>query len=363
MRCVTILATLLVLGGAGFFGLTWWEARQSPVDAVRVAIHAPEAIRSGEKVTVEIGYENPQNNALASLVLDVNVPQGFRIESTSPEPTNQSQLAWTIGTLGRYSDGKITLTGMWYGDVPQDDRIQVITTYRPENVHAEFSLLTTARIAVSESVVLVDLTGPEKATAGEQVTYTAAFTNQGADAQFVEGEFILPAGFVPQTWNPPLEPGGGTIWQINALEPGKTTTQIVTGAYASSVQDMQEVKVRAFFRDNQGKSYLQSEKAWLTQVQGGALQVSLAGNGSTEKVGLASGDRLRISVQLANVTQSPVTDAEILLDFQPEQGVPIVWSDAVIGKARITAKGVTLAAADVGTLAPGEQKYIRLFFL
>ncbi len=361
-RIILVLFLLLLGLGGAYGGWAWWENRNSSDEAVVVEVFVPSAVRSGEEVTVEISYQNPRSIALAQLSLDVNLPPGFQPSTLVPAPTNEEQLVWNVGTLGQHSDGKITLTGMWYGNVPDDDRIQIVTTYRPANFNADFSSITSADVAVHESVLTATLTGPEKATVGEAVTYTATFTNTGALAQHAEAEFILPSGFIPQVWNPPLPAGQGTAWSLGTLVPGALITQTVQGAYASEVQDLQEMNVQSFLKSNEEKSYTQGKTTWLTNVQGGALSVALAGNGSSSTLSVVPGDQLRLSVQLANISAAAVSDAQVRLDFQPESGIPLVWKSANVGKAKITAQGVILSAADIGTLAPAERKTYSFLF-
>lgn len=360
-RVIIFLLVLALLAGGGFFGFAWWKNTQTSEDALRVSVHVPEEVRSGEEVTVEIDYENPRGVALAQLALDVNLPKGFQPSIFTPEPTNTEQLVWTIGTLGQHSDGKILIIGTWYAEVPAKDRVQVVSTYRPANFNADFSSITTSDVSLNESVIATVLAGPEKATVGEVVTYTATFTNNGLLPCDIEGEFLLPEGFIPQSWNPSLPAGGGTVWDVGVMQPGASITQQLVGAFASEVNDLQEIKVQSTIKTS-SDSYLQHAVSWLTDVQGGAVSVVLAGNGSTSQVSVAPGDRMRVSVQLANISSAAVSDAQIRLDFQPEKGIPISWGEATVGKAKITAQGVILGATDVGTLAPAERKMYSFSF-
>lgn len=360
----TILVLFLLCLGLGstLIAWTWWKNTNATSQAIEVTVSVPASRKSGEETTVEISYKNPRGIALAQLSLDVNLPQGFHPSTYLPLPTDEEQLIWNIGTLGQYSDGKIILTGRWYSDVPENDRVQVVTTYRPANFNADFSSITTADIAIHESVLATTLTGPEKATAGEKVTYTVTFTNNGLLKEEGEGELVLPEGFVPISWAPELPAGGGTVWSLGPLEPGATFTQTVVGSFASEVDDLQEVKVIGFLKTTEGDIYEQGSASWFTDVQGGALSVVLAGNGSTSTVSVTPGEQLRVSVQLANISDADVSDAQILLDFQPESGIPISWSGANVGKAKVTAQGVVLASKDVGTLKPAERKTYSFTF-
>lgn len=360
-RSILFLLLILLVGVGVIWGFSRW-GKDTSSEAVRVVINVPESVKSGEEVVIEIAYENPRSTALAQLAFDINLPQGFQLTTASPEPTNEEQLTWIVGTLGQYSDGKLLLTGTWYGTVPDDERIQVITTYRPANFNADFSTITTASVALHESVLDVTITGPEQASAGEEVTYTITHINTGAFAHEATAELTLPEGFIAQSWDPQLRAGGGTSWSLGLLEPGVPSVQVVQGSFASDVHDLQEMTVTSFLRGENGVEYGQEPASWLTNVLGGAVSVVLAGNGSTEQVFVAPGENIRLTVQLANISDAPVSDAQILLDFQPEQGIPVIWSDANVGKAKITAQGVILSASDIGTLAPGERKTYSFIF-
>ncbi len=87
-RVLGVLAILALLSLSAVFLVSKGVFLGSKYDPLEIEVVAPAEAKSGEMVTIEIPYQNPKSIPLASLELDVNLPQSFKLLSSTPAPTN-----------------------------------------------------------------------------------------------------------------------------------------------------------------------------------------------------------------------------------------------------------------------------------
>ena len=167
---VKVILALLVISGlawSGFFLFT--QGLFQDEEALVVEIEGPEEVRSGEEVSYTIRYENRGSVPIASLIAKLNLPSTFHVYETIPEADSTDE--WNIGSLSAGSDSAITITGVFLAEVESSQRIQILFTYKPANFSSDFQEIVTHKVDVTDSVVDLTLSGPEKALAGDETEY------------------------------------------------------------------------------------------------------------------------------------------------------------------------------------------------
>jgi uncharacterized repeat protein (TIGR01451 family) len=352
---VLVLAGVFLISRGVFLGKTY--------DPLEMSIKAPSEVKSGEMVTIEVPYANPKNIPLAALELDLNVPESFKLLSSTPAPTKAEELVYTLGSLGPRSDGVIKLEGLWLETAPSTTNLQVIANYRPANFDADFSEIASATITTNESVLTAEVKGPETASPGESVTYTVTVKQDGEVAlENAELLLALPTGFTISSSVPPLEAGAESLLKLGTLAPKSETVVTFVGTFSSEVADVQQIGATLQIAATSSRVLTQNTSVWLTDVKGGDLRLSLVANGLSGTVAAEPGSVLRVSFKIENAGEAAIADASVLLDFQPATGVPIVWSQASLDGGVLSQEGVKFDAAKIGSLEPGGKKTFNLAF-
>lgn len=361
-RIVLLLAIAAVLAFGGFFLYTTFFEQTTSNKSLDMSIEVPAEVKSGEEVQIIVNYANPSRIPLATLELDVNLPSAFDLQMAQPQPTDEDELIWNIGSLGSHSDGQIILEGVWLSGVPATTNVQALAAYRPGNFNSNFSDIATATVTTLSSVMTLELEGPEAATPGQELTYTASVKNTGTqemkDARFA---LTLPTGFVLTASTPELEAGADPEWEIGSLIPEGAAEVTWTGSFTADVKDVQQFIAEVSIPE-EDRHLPQATTQWFTDVAGSDLQTTMVVNGNTDKATTELGGTLRLTVRLENAGDEDITGASFLIDFKPDSGIPIVWSSAALAGGKITAAGISFDTAAVGVIKAGEKKTYNLSF-
>lgn len=361
-RLVISLAAVAILAFGSFFVYANFFAGQRSHKPLAITINVPPEIKSGERTKIVINYANPTNTPLAALELDVNLPPAFAVSGIQPEPTDAKELVWTIGSLGAHSDGQLTIDGVWFSAVPSTTNIQVLAAYKPGNFNSNFSDIATAAVNTLASTLTVEVTGPEAAVPGQELTYTAKVKNTGTEKlDGVSLALALPAGFLLSTSTPSLEAGVEPMWEVGALEPEGTTEITWKGSFTSDISDVQQFTVIAQIPTSDTK-LPQTITQWFTDVAGSSLRAALVVNGNSDKANTELGSTLRMTVRLENAGDKDITDASVVIDFKPDSGIPIVWDAASLGGGKLTSAGIVFDKDVVGVIKPAEKRLYNLSF-
>ena len=217
IRAIIGLGVVAAVAWSGFF--VFMNYVNPPRDETfTLEIVMEETVVSGEEATIEILYTNPTTVPIAALSIDVNLPSSFVISETSQPPTDEDQLIWDLGELTGLSDDHIVIEGTWFSDVPSETPVQAYATYRPGNFNSEFEEIGVVYVTSLESVLELEIDGPEELSPGEEGSYTMTLRNTGASAyESVDVALTLPDGFYLESSDPALEAGAAARWTVESL--------------------------------------------------------------------------------------------------------------------------------------------------
>lgn len=360
IKVIIALVITLVLGAIGY--VVYQKVQKgSGDDYLTLEIVTPTPIKSGEEVELLVKYQNPNNAPIADLELDLNLPPGLRVDSLVPEPTNQEDLVWDLGTLGQHSDGTIAIKGLWINDVGATTPVQVFANFRPSNFNSEFQEIVRTEIQTEGSVLELSATTEAEASAGAAVPHSVIVKNT-SESVVLEGVRVraeIVDGFFLEESAPELEAGGPIEWIIESLEPGEQQEITYSGSFASDLEGFQYTTIVAEL-PHADRYYTQGEVELFTDVLTSTLSTLLVVNGSTTKTSVKLGGILRTSISMENTGSAPVSTADLLLNFTAEKKIPIDWSRASLDGGRVGAEGVYWPAASVGTIEPGANATFNL---
>lgn len=350
VRSILVLFVLSAIAWGGF--LAWSRGGILQGRPLTATVDAPESVRSGEETFYTFRYDNAGNAPIAALGMKLTVPPEFSITSLNPPPTDPEANSWTIGSLARASDGAITVGGVFRAEVPSEQTLQALYTYKPANFSSDFQDISTAKVSVRESVILLTVSGPEKALPGDDATYVINLQNSGLREQTdVLVTAVVPDGFAITGAEPATNEPGSHAWAIDRLAPGELRAITVTGTYTASVTGAQTFAARAAFLNADKVEFAQAEGNAATDVLGGAVAFHLVVNGSPNDQTVDPGKPLRISIDYANNGNETVRGLSFALALTGTGTLPVDWSKADLGNGTRSGDTVTWDAEAVPAFA------------
>lgn len=371
IRTIGVLSAVCLLSLGGFVVYSRYFGPEQQGKPLSMTFIAPDEIQSGVSTTIELEYANQTSYPLTSVEIDVNLPAGFVLKTSTPAATNPSEMVFDLGTLSGKSDGKILIEGVWNADVPSTTGIQALASYQPANFNAQFHDILTKTVATNTSTTVVVIDAPVTANVGEIVTYTVHVQNTGTETIVApQVKLTLPEGFFVQTSVPVLAAGGSPTYILPdilpatsaALDPVTVSESIivVTGTFASDASGTQTISAVSGIAGTRFSP--QTTATALTDVKGSALSLLMVGNGSQGTVVADPGSLFRVALRIENTSDAAVSDATALLDFTAEDNLPIDWGTAILAGGKVTAKGIVFDAKAIGAIAAGSHKTLDLAF-
>lgn len=361
LTIVVTLAVIALIGWGAFFVYNEYFTQQEE-ETFSVEIDVREELVSGEETSIAIRYQNPTDVPVTALELDVRLPSTFMISNLSPSPADEDELIWSVGSLPAGSDGVIVIDGVWAAEVPSSTPVQVLVNYRPANFNADFQEIETVYIQTLDSTFDLEFEGPEEAVPGESLEYRMRMKNTGTTVmEDVEFQLNLPPGFFLEESTPEVEPGAAPVWKYEEIPAGGEEEITFEGSFAADATGFQYFDmVTAILHADQ--SLTQATAQGFTDVLGSDLNVQLIVNGGIEDVSTSLGDNLRVTVAYENTGEADLENVSLLLDFQSELPLPIIWDEAELDGGRITADGILWDEFNIGSLAPEDRTLLNLIF-
>jgi uncharacterized repeat protein (TIGR01451 family) len=254
------------------------------------------------------------------------------------------------GNDGLLGSGSITIEGVFLSEVPSSQRLQALFTYKPANFSSDFQDIATHKVEITDSVIALSLTGPEKALAGDVSEYVVNIQNTGSEP--VYNLRVTPA--LPQDFtlseSEPLLLEEETSWSLASLAAGELTAITLKGSFTSTASGEQKASVTVGFVDDE--LFLpQATQEVVTDVLGGSVAFSVIVNGSNQNQNAQLGETLRVSLDFENASKESVEDLTVEMRVEGNDGdVPIDWSKANLGDGSRSGNTVTWNADAVTSL-------------
>jgi len=357
------VAAIFFISLAGFLILNNLGKESFTNEKVTFKIEPPLAVVSGQEAVYNIIIVNNEKVNLYDLNIDLQYPDAFEYVSATPEAAGDKKNSWNFGVLEVGQTIKIELRAKITAPLNSVHNLAGIVNFKPENMNSDFQQKMSVDLGVNSSVIVLDVSGPDKSLANQNVEYTVRVRNNGlsplADLELVAD---YPQGFVLASTTPDPKDGLKNIWEISKLATStenSTSSDLIfkiNGNYSGVVDSgNQEMKIKANLKHD-SEYILQTESTVITNVVKDQMNLTLVINGSGEDQPVGFGDLLLYTLNYKNTGQDELKDVTLTAELNSD----ILDWDSVRDEhgGKKTAGKITWTGKQVPqllTLRPGEE--------
>ena len=326
---IGIIAVLAVLAGFSWLGFFIFNrSLKFSEQKVAIEIKGPEEVISGEETVYFINYINNGNVELQDIEASFHYPEGFIFKEAEPHPSKELTSygdpedkignMWHLENLKGGKRGKITIRGVFIGEIGSVARLNASLTFRPLNFSSEFEETSFFDSKIISSPFSFMVNGPSEVRVGEEVELEIKYQNNIEEAlQGAKIKIILPSDFTIAETIPELSlDKAGAIYELPLLKPQEEKSIILKGKFSHGEEGKREFKVQIAFAGKEGQFFLQEEKIHSCHLIGGELIASLTINGLKD-VGYANfGEKLHYSIVYKNKGEKPFHSLQIKAIFK-----------------------------------------------
>lgn len=303
-----IVLAAIITAGVVFYMLT----RGVQKEDVEFQFSGPDTVKSGEEVTIKIGYANNNGRiTMQNTKLTLSVPKGFEYVSSSLTPQDQGSLTWDLGEVAPKTQQILEVHAKLYGDLDSTVKISGALTFTPSSLSKELTANADYSPSVVSPKISLDLDAPEKLDAGGQITYKLDITNnESTNYENAAIKFSLPKGFTalptPEgttTTDAPKYDKDSDTWKLGSMSPAQKKTITLLGRLDGASDEQQEIGVQLLLTKD-GVNYVQEEASKVTVISSPSL--SLTQTSSTETT--TQGTEIKFLLTVKNTGSSALTN-------------------------------------------------------
>ncbi|MBT3230492.1 hypothetical protein HN358_01775 [Candidatus Uhrbacteria bacterium] len=195
-------------------------------------IEGPEEASAGEDLDYTISVENSGEEPFENVLVSMDLPQGFYLESSDPELEAGGPAQWTIEYIDTLETIEITFSGVFASNVESFQYFDVAINLMTENREVEqstaqaytdvmqndISVRVVANGATDETSV--DVGGALRMSIGLENTQDAPIENLTVLLDF-QADDSIPIAWSSSTLDSGTITSDGIYWQLDSIEPGE----------------------------------------------------------------------------------------------------------------------------------------------
>ena len=344
------IAGLILLGGLIFKvrSMLFSEER------IEVSIAGPKDVASAEETTFTIAYANNNWAGLNDATLILVYPGSFRLQAGSNIRVNGALAEIPLGGIKANAQGKVPITGTFYGSKGDLVYFKATLRYTPKGVSSVFEKTTEFGVNVASSALSFEITAPLELATGQDVEYVIDYGNK-SDEQFsnLRVKLEYPSGFHFVGAEPkPSE--GDSVWYLGNFKARADGKIIVRGVLSGVREERKLIRGMIGFFQGDGKFVAYAENERQTRIMASPLSISQMVNELTD-IAVNPGDTLRYVIRYKNDGNIGVRDAIITLEIDPSflDVSRLLLQSGAYDAARKTIVWKTSDISDLGRLEPG----------
>lgn len=321
-----LLAVFLVSGGT--FGAVRWyrEARTVQKHHVRLIASGPDRVTSGDEVTVRLALENQSRVPWENVVLRFQIPDGFRLKSSSPRPTQlpgspagngTREILWDLGLLPPRASQELVVSGQLIGEEGAAAIFTADVALVPGNrpgTRVEKSVF--ASVSLESIPVDVSVDVPRGAASGTPITVRIVYQNRtGKD--LVGSRLVLetPQGFSVRSTIPPIQ-GRELAWDLSPVSPQGQGEVSVAGIIEGEPESVKPFRASVGFVLPDGKFLAQRSVQRSLTIERAALSLTQLLNTKEDTLKVNPGAEVTGVVRYKNTGTGGLREVIVRLSFE-----------------------------------------------
>lgn len=283
---------------------------------VAISITGPKDVASVEETTFTVAYSNKNWAGLANVTLVFSYPDSFHLQAGNSAEINGSLAEIPIGEIKANTEGKVLVTGKFYGSKGDLVSLKATLRYSPKNVATVFEKTAQFAVNVGSSPLSLEITAPLELATGQDVVYVVDYANK-SDVSFpnLRVKVEYPDGFEFVSAEPkPSE--GQSVWYVGNFDAQASGKITVRGVLSGAREERKSVRGMIGFFQGEGKFVAYAENERQTRIIASPLSISQTVNGLTD-IAVNQGDTLRYVIRFSNDGNVGVRDAIVTVDIDP----------------------------------------------
>lgn len=312
-----------IILGFGIMGalaaVAFWprqEERQQEAD-VSITIDAPETTQAGGEVIYRVQILNEDSAKLIDMNLELIYADGMSYVSSSPKAENLSGTTFKVPDLATGQNAVVIVKTLAQGNVNDQKRLVARLRYKFDNFSSGFTTETSHTTRLVAANVILDFTGKDQVSVGEQVTYDLSYRNTSTrtiDSGRIQITF--PTGFKFGESNP-APSLSNNIWNLGSLAPNQAGKISFSGTMgASQVGQEYELTAEFLVPDDAGDYFTQSSNTFKIEVASQPLSVEASVSSSAVGGIVKPGSNVSVDLKFQNNSNVVNTGVQVLAEVE-----------------------------------------------
>ncbi|MDO8566468.1 MAG: hypothetical protein Q7S04_04805 [Candidatus Moranbacteria bacterium] len=283
---------------------------------VVISITGPKDVASVEETTFTVAYSNKNWAGLANATLVFSYPDSFHLQAGNSAQIKGSLAEIPLGEIKANTEGKILVTGKFYGSKGDLVPLKATLRYSPKNVATVFEKTAQFVVNVGSSPLSFEITAPLELATGQDVVYVVDYANK-SDVSFpnLRVKMEYPDGFQFVSSEPkPSE--GQSVWYVGNFDAQANGKITIRGVLSGAREEHKSVQGMIGFFQGEGKFVAYAENERQTRIIASPLSISQTVNGLTD-IAVNQGNTLRYVIRFRNDGDVGVRDAIVTVDIDP----------------------------------------------
>ncbi len=212
----SVTLILIILTGVFVFFYLRLQGQEA-----RVEIQAGDTTESGGIITIPAVYKNVSHTTLHEGQIVFTLPPGSFLHEQGIDVPAPTRIVKQVQDLGPGEQGVVEISARLFGQEDEDQKIQAIYYYRPENVSAQFSARGEKSVRIIKVPLAISWEIPQTLSRGQGVDIKVHYILDSAlPFQDMAMKMEYPIGFAFTSADP--KPAvGENIWQLGTIQPGR----------------------------------------------------------------------------------------------------------------------------------------------